>query len=212
MVRDYPKFSVCLSHMFFLWLVRAFLDLPYYNREAFWSCLFLLIDFYLCNRPEEMHVWSWIEPEKHLGFCWFLVVRSNWEFFFVMCSTWGSVCSWKKKIIKEINNKIIGLVLTAAERHNLVLRLSWKRFGRASVPVLREILTVHGAWSCGLSLICEFKSGLLIYSLLGLRFLSSGCFFFAAAVFHNINAPHRCVCVCGGGGGWRGRWRGEVLE
>ena len=40
--------------MFFLWLVRAFLDLPYYNREAFWSCLFLLIDFYLCNRPEEM--------------------------------------------------------------------------------------------------------------------------------------------------------------
>ena len=44
----------CLSHIFFLWLVRAFLDLPHYNREAFWSCLFLLIDFYLCDRPEEM--------------------------------------------------------------------------------------------------------------------------------------------------------------
>ena len=40
--------------MFFLWLARAFLDLPYYQREAFWSCLFLLIDFYLCDRPEEM--------------------------------------------------------------------------------------------------------------------------------------------------------------
>ena len=67
---------------------------------------------------------------------------------------------------------------------------------------------VKHSWSCGLSLICEFKSGLLIYSLLGLRFLSSGCFFFAAAVFHNINAPHRCVCVCvcGGGGGGGGRY------
>ena len=63
---------------------------------------------------------------------------------------------------------------------------------------------VKHSWSCGLSLICEFKSGLLIYSLLGLRFLSSGCFFFAAAVFHNINAPHRCVGVCGGGGGGGG--------
>ena len=66
---------------------------------------------------------------------------------------------------------------------------------------------VKHSWSCGLSLICEFKSGLLFYSLLGLRFLSSGFFFFAAAVFHNINAPHRCVCVGGGG-----RGRGEVLE
>ena len=63
---------------------------------------------------------------------------------------------------------------------------------------------VKHSWSCGLSLICEFKSGLLIYSLLGLRFLSSGCFFFAAAVFHNINAPHRCVCVGGWGGGGEG--------
>ena len=69
---------------------------------------------------------------------------------------------------------------------------------------------VKHSWSYGLSLICEFKSGLLFYSLLGLRFLSSGFFFFAAAVFHNINAPHRgvCVCVCvwvgegEGGGAW----------
>ena len=60
---------------------------------------------------------------------------------------------------------------------------------------------VKHSWSCGLSLICEFKSGLLFYSLLGLRFLSSGFFFFAAAVFHNINAPHRRVCW-GGGGAW----------
>ena len=70
---------------------------------------------------------------------------------------------------------------------------------------------VKHSWSCGLSLICEFKSGLLIYSLLGLRFLSSGCFFFAAAVFHNINAPHRCVCE-GGRGGRKGEGGGAWIN
>ena len=60
---------------------------------------------------------------------------------------------------------------------------------------------VKHSWSCGLSLICEFKSGLLIYSLLGLRFLSSGFFFFAAAVFHNINA-HTNGGWGGGGSVW----------
>ena len=48
-------FSLFVAHFFLVFgSIRAFLDLPYYNREAFWSCLFLLIDFYLCNRPEEM--------------------------------------------------------------------------------------------------------------------------------------------------------------
>ena len=28
------------------------------------------------------NVWWWIEPEKYFGFCGFLVVCSNWEFFF----------------------------------------------------------------------------------------------------------------------------------
>ena len=47
------------------------------------------------------------------------------ENFFLSCARPEEVFAReKKKIIKEINNKIIGLVLTAAERHNLVLRLS----------------------------------------------------------------------------------------
>ena len=74
-----------------MYLVRSFLDLPYYNREAFWSCLFLLIDFYLCDRPEEM-----FGRELNLRTIWFLWI-------FVMCSTWGSVCScvdgWRKRIL-----------------------------------------------------------------------------------------------------------------
>ena len=49
-------------------------------------------------------------------------------------------------------------------------------------------------------LICEFKNVLLIYSLFGMRFLSSGFFFFVA-VFHNINAPHWWEGLRGGGGG-----------
>ena len=108
--------------MFFLWLVRAFLDLPYYNREAFWSCLFLLIDFYLCNRPEEMF-------GRELNLRNILVFVDFWscvriENFFLSCARPEEVFAREKKIIKKINNKIIGLVLTAAERHNLVLRLS----------------------------------------------------------------------------------------
>ena len=66
--------------------IRAFLDLPYYNREAFWSCLFLLIDFFLCNRPEEMF-------GRELNLRNILVFVDFWScvrienFFFVMCST-----------------------------------------------------------------------------------------------------------------------------
>ena len=122
MVRDYPKFSVCLSHMFFLWLVRAFLDLPYYNREAFWSCLFLLIDFYLCNRPEEM-----FGRELNLRNILVLVIFGRafeLRIFFCHVLDLRKCLLVKKKIIKKNNNKIIGLVLTAAERHYLVLRLS----------------------------------------------------------------------------------------
>ena len=48
-------FSLFVAHFFLVvGSIRAFLDPPYYNREAFWSCLFLLIDFYLCDRPEEI--------------------------------------------------------------------------------------------------------------------------------------------------------------
>ena len=139
-------FSLFVAHVFLV--VGSCVSRPAVLQPRSILELFVPLNRFLFVWSTWENVWSWIEPEKYFGFCGFLVVRSNWEFSFVMCSTWGSVCSWKKIIIKKINNKIIGLVLTAAERHNLVLRLSWKGFGRASVPVLREILTVHGACEC----------------------------------------------------------------
>ena len=101
--------------------IRAFLDPPYYNRDAFWSCLFLLIDFYLCDPPEKMF-------GRELNLRNILVFVDFWscvriENFFFSCARPEEVFA-REKITIKINNKIIGLVLTAAERHNLVLRLS----------------------------------------------------------------------------------------
>ena len=135
-------FSLFVAHVFLV--VGSCVSRPAVLQPRSILELFVPLNRFLFVWSTWGNVWWWIEPEKYFGFCGFLVVCSNWEFFFFFCHVLDlrKCLLVKKKIIKKINNKIIGLVLTAAERHNLVLRLSWKRFGRASVPVLREILTV----------------------------------------------------------------------
>ena len=92
-------FSLFVAHFFLVvGSIRAFLDLPYYNREAFWSCLFLLIDFYLCNRPEEMF-------GRELNLRNILVFVDFWscvriEKFFLSCARPEEVFAREKK-----NNK-----------------------------------------------------------------------------------------------------------
>ena len=139
-------FSLFVAHVFLV--VGSCLSRPAVLPPRSILELFVPLNRFLFVWSTWGNVWWWIEPEKYFGFCGFLVVCSNWEFFFLSCARPEEVFAREKKIIIKKNNKIIGLVLTAAERHNLVLRLSWKRFGRASVPVLREILTVHGACEC----------------------------------------------------------------
>ena len=50
---------------------------------------------------------------------------------------------------------------------------------------------VKHSWSFGLSLICELKVVRSSIHYLDCDFYLQDFFFFAAAVFHNINAPHR---------------------
>ena len=77
--------------------------MPYYHREAFWSCLFLLIDFYLCDRPEEMFGGE-LNLRNILVFVDFWsCVRTENFFFFLSCARPEEVFAREKK---NNNNKI----------------------------------------------------------------------------------------------------------
>ena len=140
-------FSLFVAHVFLV--VGSCVSRPAVLQPRSILELFVPLNRFLFVWSTWGNVWWWIEPEKYFGFCgFFRVFELRIFFFFCHVLDLRKCLLVKKKIIIKKNNKIIGLALTAAERHNLVLRFSWKRFGRASVPVLREILTVHGACEC----------------------------------------------------------------